>query len=200
MKNILIFLGCLTSLFSVTPKEALDRLTTGNQHYVDDDLQAPDRSSYRRGELVSSQKPFAAIVGCSDSRVPPEIIFDQGLGDLFVVRVAGPAVGPIELDSIEYSVRVLGASLIFVLGHESCGAVTAVLGGNTADIEDLANLIQPAVKGITNLEEAIKANVRWTVDNLKKTPLIKKYMKAGKLDVVGGYYNLEDGRIEILNK
>lgn len=194
---VLLFLT--QTLIGLTPQETLARLMEGNRHYVEDHLRSPDRTSYRREELISKQKPFAVIVGCSDSRVPPEIIFDQGLGDLFVVRVAGQVTGPIELDSIEYAAK-LGASLIFVLGHEACGAVGAVLSGNTADIENVAHLIQPAIKGIktSDLEAAVKANVRWIVAHLKKTSLIKQLMKAGKIDVVGGYYTLSDGHIELL--
>jgi carbonic anhydrase len=202
MKLIPIFLVSLQTLFAITPQEVLDRLVEGNRHYVADDLRSLDRSLYRRQELVTSQKPIAAIVGCSDSRVPPEILFDQGLGDLFVVRIAGQAVGPVELDSIEYAVKVLGASLIFVLGHENCGAVKAVLSGETEGIEEIARLIKPALRGIksTDLEKAVKDNVKWTISYLKGTPIIKPLLKEGKLAIVGGYYNLSDGHIEILNK
>ncbi len=202
MKSGLIFLACIQSLFAVTPQEALDRLVEGNKHYVNDNLRSLDRNSYRREELVANQKPFAVILGCSDSRVPPEILFDQGLGDLFVVRVAGQVAGPIELDSIEYGIKVLGASIIIVLGHESCGAVNAVLTGNTEGIEELARLIKPALRGVKpmDLETAIKDNVKWTMQYLKGTAIIKQMMKEGKVALVGGYYNLSDGHVEILNK
>jgi len=202
MKMLVVFLVSLHSLFAVAPKEAFDRLMEGNKHYMEDNLRELDRGSYRRDELVLTQKPFAVIVGCADSRVPPEIIFDQGLGDLFVVRVAGPVVGAVEIGSIDYAVKVLGARLIFVLGHESCGAVTAVLTGNTGDIEEIADLMKPALKGIkpTEVEAGVKANVLWTIDSLKKTSYIKKMMKEGKIGIVGGYYSLSDGHIEILKK
>lgn len=184
----------------ITPQEAFDRLMRGNQHYMVDAPESPDRTSVRRLELYQKQKPFAIIVGCSDSRVPPEIIFDQGLGDLFVVRVAGQVVGPIELDSIEYAVKYLGSALIFVLGHQNCGAVSAVLKGKTADIEDVARLIEPAIEPLRRktLENAVKANVRYVVEHLKGTSLIQQKMKEGKLNVVGGYYSLPDGRVEVL--
>lgn len=173
----------------------------GNQHYVADAPVSPDRTSMRRMEVHQKQKPFAVIVGCSDSRVPPEIIFDQGIGDLFVVRVAGQVVGPVELDSIEYAIKYLGANLVFVLGHQSCGAVSAVLKGKTADFEDVANLIKPAIQSLPkkNVEAAVKANTRYVVEYLKGTSLIQKSMKEGKVDVVGGYYHLPDGRVEILH-
>jgi carbonic anhydrase len=185
----------------ISPNEAFDRLMDGNLRYMEDRFENEDRSSLRRLEIYQKQRPFAIILGCSDSRVPPEIIFDQGLGDLFVVRVAGQVVGPIELDSIEYAVKYLGASLIFVLGHQSCGAVNAVLKGQTSDIEDVADLISPAIRSVRRqgLETAIKANIAWVVDGLKKTSLISGMMKEGKLDVVGGYYSLPDGRVEVLD-
>src|SRR3990170_7095870 len=119
---------------SLNADVALQELIAGNQRYAAGKLTHPHQTTRHRQELIQRQEPFAIIVGCSDSRVPPEIIFDQGLGDLFIVRVAGQVVGPVELDSIEYSVKYLGSTLIFVLGHESCGAVTAVIDGKTADI------------------------------------------------------------------
>ena len=159
-----------------------------------DELIHPNVSSSRREEILKLQKPCTVIVGCSDSRVPPEIVFDQGLGDLFIVRVAGNVVGPVELDSIEYAIKQLGASLVMVLGHESCGAVTAVLDGKTEDIEDVANLIKPAIKHAKGVESAVKDNVRWIVRHLKNTSLIK----AKKVECVGAYYHLGSGQVEIL--
>jgi carbonic anhydrase len=202
MKKVSLFLACFQVLLAASPQESLERLIEGNRHYVEDNLRSLDRSSYRREELLLKQNPFAVIVGCSDSRVPPEIIFDQGLGDLFVVRVAGQVAGPIELDSIDYAIQVLGASLVVVLGHESCGAVKAVLSGNTAGIEEIARLIKPALRGVkpADLEMAVKENVKWTISYLKSTPIIKKMVKEGKLAVIGGYYNLSDGHVEILHK
>lgn len=181
------------------PQEALQMLIEGNARFSSDQSEHPDRTSERRLETVQLQTPFACIVGCSDSRVPLEIIFDQGIGDLFIVRVAGNVVGPLELDSVEYSVIYLKSKLILVLGHENCGAVAAVLAGQTKDIEDVAKLIQPAVneaKG--DLETAIKANVRKVVRQLQNTPVIKDYMSKGKVDVRGGYYNFHTGKVELL--
>lgn len=163
-----------------------------------DDLIQPDVSSYRREEILKKQKPCAVIVGCSDSRVPPEIIFNQGLGDLFTVRIAGNVVGPIELDSIEYAVKTLGASVVMVLGHESCGAVTAVMSGQTADIEEIANLIQPAIKQAKSVEAATKDNVRWVIRYLQSTPLLKKAISEKKVHCVGAYYHLGSGEVELL--
>ncbi len=187
----------------LTPRQALVRLMDGNLRYIQDKLLHPNRSQERRLAVVNAQTPFAIILGCSDSRVAPEIVFDQGIGDLFVVRVAGNVAGPIELDSIEYSGLYLGSSIVLVLGHESCGAVTAVVQHNTKEIENIAELIEPAVKASAilpgnRIENAVKANVRMTVDYLKKTPNISKLIHEGKLDVIGGYYHLNNGEVEIL--
>lgn len=196
MKGIFLFFA-LTS-FAMDPSEALDLLKQGNARYTQDQSTYANHSMDRRKETKAGQSPFATIVGCSDSRVSPEIIFDQGLGDLFIVRVAGNVVGPIGQDSIDYSVSYLGSSLVMVLGHEACGAVTAVVKGKTEDIENIAKLVKPAVKNIQNIEQAIKANVRWTVSQLKENSLIKELMAEGKIDVVGGYYHLGTGQVEIL--
>lgn len=186
-------------VFGQTPSELLQRLVDGNKRYAQDELRHADHSADRRNNLVQRQKPFAVIMGCSDSRVPPEVIFDQGVGELFVVRIAGNVAGPIELDSIDYATKVLGASVILVLGHESCGAITAVIQNNTADIKNVAALIQPAVKNTTDLETAIKANVRYVVANLKKRPLSKSLIDENKLICVGAYYHIQSGEVEILN-
>ena len=199
MYRVIVSLCLLVNLgFSESPAASLQQLMEGNQRYVDNRPLHPDISSERREELVEKQQPFAIIVGCSDSRVAPEIIFDQGLGDLFIVRVAGNVVGPVELESIEYSADNLGTSLLIVLGHESCGAVTAVMKGQTKDIKDVADLIKPAIKGAPNLEAAIKANVRWVVAGLKKNPVLKRLLLQKKMDCIGAYYHLDTGRVEIL--
>ena len=200
MRWKLLLLSCIAihSGFSQPPSEGLQSLIDGNRRYAEDKLLHADHSADRRNALLQGQKPFATIVSCSDSRVTPEIIFDQGVGDLFVVRVAGNVIGPIELDSIDYSVRVLGSSLILVLGHESCGAVQAVMEKNTADIEQIAALIQPALKKSTDLEMAIKANVQYFVASLKKSPLLKRLMAERKLECVGAYYEIATGNVEIL--
>ena len=187
-----------------TSQEALKRLMSGNERYVKDKLEHPDRTSERREALTASQSPFAIILGCSDSRVSPEIVFDQGIGDLFVVRVAGNVVSRVELDSVDYAALYLGSSLILVLGHENCGAVKAVLSKNIKDIETVAALIEPAVtpfrgeKGEGVLTDAIKANVKQVVKQLKQAPVIANLMSQKKIDVKGGYYNLSSGSVEIL--
>ena len=186
----------------VTPEAALVRLLEGNERFTKDQLLSPDRSQDRRAATAARQQPFAIIVGCSDSRVPPEVIFDQGIGDLFVVRVAGNVVGPLELDSIEFSVLVNNSSIILVLGHQNCGAVSAVLSHNSRDIKAVAALIEPAIRTVQenkgSLEAAVKANVRSVVDNLSRIEIFQEPIKAGRLIIVGGYYNLVSGKVEIL--
>jgi carbonic anhydrase len=186
-----------------SPDEALERLVSGNKRYADDKTVCPDRHQERRMALISKQKPFAVIVGCSDSRVSPEILFDQGVGDLFVVRVAGNVVGPLEMDSIDYSVAVLKSSVVLVLGHQSCGAVTAVVNGQTADIQEVAKLIEPAVASVRGkpgdpVENAIKANVKRTVEQLKTSKIFAPLIQEQKLKIVGGYYHLENGIVELI--
>ena len=182
------------------PNKALQLLMEGNGRFMNDCSTHPNRAVERRQETAGLQEPFAIILGCADSRVSPEIIFDQGIGDLFVVRVAGNVMGPITLDSIEYSVIYLHSTLIMVLGHENCGAVTAVLQGNTKDIENVANLILPAIeesKGQEGdrLENAIKDNVINTVRSLSATPVLSKFLAEKKLMIVGGYYNFHSGEV-----
>lgn len=187
----------------MSPKKAFQQLMSGNARYTADKLEHPNRTIERRKSITAKQEPFAIIVGCSDSRVSPEIIFDQGIGDLFIVRVAGNVVGPIELASIEYAVEDLHSSLVFVLGHENCGAVNAVINHQTKDIESIAEKIETALRNNkiifskNPLENAVKANVRWVIQELKKNELIEKFIKEKKIEVVGGYYHLTSGKVEL---
>jgi len=201
MKILLSLL--FTSFCLAGPAESLKKLLEGNERYYSDQSIHPNRSRERREETAALQEPFATIVGCSDSRVAPEIIFDQGVGDLFTVRVAGNVVGPIELDSIEYSVIYLHSSVVLVLGHENCGAVKAVIAGQTQDIEAVAQLIEPAVRETRSVKEGrlsrtIEANVRNVTNVLKKSPALKKLIDEKKLSIVGGVYHFETGQV-ILN-
>lgn len=187
------------SAFALTPDEALTRLLDGNKRYRKDEPHNRFAASQRREETLHKQTPFAVILGCSDSRVPPEIIFDQGVGDLFIVRVAGNVVGSVELDSIRYATQTLHSNLIFVMGHESCGAITAVLEGKTADIQAVADLVPPQVKEEHNVEKAVKANVRWVVNSLRKSSRFKKLIDEGKIAVQGAYYHFSSGEVELLD-
>src|SRR5437763_12915858 len=153
---------------SVAPAEAISKLKGGNGHYTSGTLQHPGQTAERRTELANTQHPFATIVSCSDSRVPPEIVFDQGLGDLFVLRVAGNVINDESLGSIEYSVDVVAVRLIVVLGHQRCGAVKAAketIAAKTeapAHIQSLVTAIQPAVEATVkdDLEATVEANVK----------------------------------------
>lgn len=186
-----------------SPQESFEELVKGNRRYMTGQLLHPNRSEESRQRVSAEQRPFAVVLGCSDSRVSPEIIFDQGIGDLFVVRVAGNTAGPIEIESMQYAVLYLKSSLILVLGHERCGAVTAVVNGETKMIQNLANRIEPAVKASKAMtgdpiENAIKENILNTVAQLKKTTTFAELIQKGELSVVGGYYDLNQGSVEIL--
>jgi len=184
-----------TESVGIDANTALQKLIKGNEHFVSMNLKHPDQNKLRRTELTKGQQPFAVILSCSDSRVSPEIVFDQGLGDIFVVRVAGNVLDDNVIGSIEYAVEHLGAQLIVVLGHERCGAVSAAVkgvGGNS-HILCLAKAIQPAIdKAKTEkgdlIDNSIHDNVKLVVDSLKSSePVLSEYIKNGKLSVVGAY-------------
>jgi carbonic anhydrase len=199
MKYILpILLVFFAPIVGLTPTESLQILVDGNNRYVTDKPLFADHSSDKRLNLKGGQNPFAIILTCADSRVIPEIVFDQSTGNLFVVRVAGNVAGPVELESIEFAAKVFESSIIVVLGHESCGAVKAVLNNNAKDIPAIAALIKPALRKGENLESAIKQNVASIVASLKNNPDLKKLLDEKKLDVVGGYYKIKTGKVEIL--
>lgn len=189
-----------------TSDEALQKLMDGNKRFVGGKAARPHQTAKRRGEVASGQAPFASILSCSDSRVPPEVIFDQGLGDLFVVRVAGNVADDPGIGSLEYSVAILGAPLLVVLGHSACGAVEATLkGGETpGKVGSLVKLIAPAadkVKGQPGdaLANAIHANVTLTVDRLKTTgPMLTDALEKKKLKIVGAHYDLASGKVTLL--
>jgi carbonic anhydrase len=193
---------------SVAPAEAISKLKEGNGRYTSGNLQHPGQTAERRTELANTQHPFATIVSCSDSRVPPEIVFDQGLGDLFIVRVAGNVINDEGLGSIEYSVDHLGTRLILVLGHQSCGAVKAARetiaakGKAPGHIESLVKAIAPAVEATAkdDLETTIKANVKNVVQALRSsTPILKAKVDSGEIQVIGGYYSLDTGAVSLLD-
>src|SRR5205809_2902525 len=192
---------------SVAPAEAISKLKEGNGRYTGGNLQHPGQTAERRTELANTQHPFATILSCSDSRVPPEIVFDQGLGDLFIVRVAGNVINDEGLGSVGYSVDHLGTRLILVLGQRSCGAVKAARetiaakGKAPGHIESLVTAIKPAVESTANgdLDATIKANVKNVVQALRSsTPFIKEKVDSGKIQVIGGYYSLDTGAVTFL--
>ncbi len=194
---------------SVAPAEAISKLKEGNGRYVGGNMQHPGQTTERRAELAKSQYPFATIVSCSDSRVPPEIVFDQGLGDLFVVRVAGNVIDDHALGSIEYGADHLGVRLIVVLGHQNCGAVKAARETIAAKskapghIQSLVTAIRPAVEATAkgDLEATIKANVNDVVRTLRSsTPILKAKVDSGEVKVIGGYYSLDTGSVSFLEE
>lgn len=197
----------------VDPGEALKRLTEGNSRFVDGKTRHAHEGADWRRHLVATQKPFATILGCSDSRVPVELVFDQGFGDLFVVRVAGNVVAPDVVGSLAYAIAHLGTRLVVVLGHQGCGAVTAALEAlktpekEPPSIEALVNLIKPGLPnplpGNTveqKLQAAVEANVRWSVKQLASIPAGKKAIEAKKIDLVGGVYELTTGKVRFLDR
>lgn len=198
-----ILVGCLVATaaaFAVTPDAAIEKLKSGNERFVQEMAKNPNQTMERRLNFKNSQSPFAVVVACSDSRVAPEILFDQGVGDLFVVRDAGNVVADTELDSINFAILHLRTPVVMILGHESCGAVDAVVKGNDEDIPAIAKLIEPAVEKSkkmwgSRLENAIKENVRLGVQKLKDYPTYQKLIKQGKLKVIGGYYDFKTGRV-----
>jgi carbonic anhydrase len=190
---------------AVEADRALQMLTEGNGRFVAGRRMVRDEPK-RRQELATSQAPIAVIVSCSDSRVPPELVFDQGLGDLFDVRTAGHVVGDMELGSIEYAAEHLGTRLVVVLGHARCGAVTAAVSGGEAPghIPAVVKAIAPAVAETKShpgdaVENAVRANVRDTVRALRSSdPVLSHLVHDGKLKIVGGRYDLDTGRVEFL--
>ncbi len=192
---------------TVAPAEAIAKLKEGNARYTSGNLQHPGQTTERRAELTKSQHPFAIILSCSDSRVPPEIVFDQGLGDLFIVRVAGNVLNDEGLGSIEYGVEILGARFIVVLGHQSCGAVDAAMktvaakGKAPGHIQSLVTAIKPVLTATAkgDLDTMIKANVKHVVDRLRSsTPILKARVDSGEVQVIGGYYTLDTGAVTFL--
>lgn len=186
--------------------QALRKLKEGNQRYVSFKRSYPDQDAMRLKTVAKGQHPFAVILGCADSRVPPELLFDQGLGDLFVIRVAGNILNDATLASIEFATAELGVPLVMVLGHQRCGAVNAALDGGEVPghIGRLVEAIKPALVGIQDqkgdkLDNAIRANVKMVVKQVTaSTPILSDLVTKGKLKVVGGHYGLENGVVEMI--
>ncbi len=203
---------------SMTAQEALQALKDGNRRYVAGrHEQGSGVDAGRRLRLTAGQNPLAVVIGCSDSRVPVEIVFDQGLGDLFVIRVAGNIVRSSQIESVEYAVGELGTPLVVVLGHEGCGAVTAAVQELRADtpplplrlpslMKSLRPVVEPLLEGGTPpprpefIDQVVRANVRHSVDALRaSSPLITKKEQAGSLLLLGAEYSLNDGKVVFLD-
>ena len=190
----------------LTPDAALQKLIDGNRRFVERRRQNPNQDFARITEVAQSQAPFAAILGCADSRFPSEIIFDVGFGDCFVCRVAGNVTTPEEKGSLEFGTLVLGAKVLMVVGHERCGAVKAAIDNAEVpgQIGSLIDAIKPAVQRSKNrpgdkVENAVKENVKLQAQRLKESPVISQLIQQNKLKVVDGYYDLDTGAVEVLS-
>lgn len=191
----------------VSAADALEKLKAGNARYVEDRREHPNSDLARLAKLVNGQAPFAIVLACSDSRVIPELIFDRGLGDLFVIRVAGNiSDNDAVLGSIEYAAVLLGVNLIVVLGHQSCGAVTAAVDGKATDlhIDELVRAIAPAVEIARTqegdlIDNAIRCNAHYVADHLRTTgPVLGDLVKDRGMEVLSAYYRLDTGAVEFL--
>ena len=198
----------------ISPTDALQRLRDGNRRFVAGERgDANSVSEARRAELVGGQNPFAAIVACSDSRVPVELLFDQGLGDLFVIRVAGNIVAPSQIGSVEFAAAQLGTRLVVVLGHSNCGAIDAALqaiasSGEAAspNLRAIVDSIRPALEPLVatgsdvDLAEAVAANVRQSVLQLRESSsILQDFENAGDIMIVGAEYSIESGEVEFFD-
>lgn len=194
----------------ITPDEALKKLMDGNARFMKDDKEYVNWGEVRRKELAKGQKPFAVILSCSDSRVPPEHVFDQELGDIFVIRVAGNVADPIELGSVEYAAEHLNVPLVMVMGHRSCGAVTAATAGGKPEgnIGAIIKKITPAVESAKKrakdkdkvLDAAIEDNAILVSKTLtEKSEILKRLVESGKVKIVSAVYELHTGKVDILD-
>lgn len=198
----------------LSARDAFARLREGNRRFITGKQSDAVASPARRSELVSEQNPIAIILGCSDSRVPAEIIFDQGLGDLFVVRVAGNIVAPSQVGSIEFAAAQFGTKLVVVMGHSNCGAIGATLDEldrpsdlRSPNLRSIVDRVRPSVETLLELGDrperdvlmrrAVRANVRSSVDHLRHgSEILERLILQGELEVVGAEYDLETGVVE----
>lgn len=185
-------------------EEVIARLKQGNENFVADKLDGKLQDSSRRSELTGGQQPHTIVLSCADSRVVPELAFDSGLGELFVVRVAGNVANTSSMASIEYAVAHCGSKVIVVMGHQSCGAVTAAMAGgdNGPNINHLLEHIGPAMAASpegASVTEVVKVNAKQTVqDLLSKSDIIKNAADSGQIKLVPAYYNLDSGKVDFL--
>lgn len=190
-----------------TPDQVLAELLAGNKRFIDNQTEAPNQNYNRLQEVATGQKPLVSIMSCSDSRVPLAIVFDRGLGDLFVVRDAGNIATPEEIGSLEYGAFVLGTPIVMVLGHEKCGAVQAALDGSPlpGQIGSIVAAIQPAIDRANQEDseefyiETIKRNVMLQAEKLQASPLLNDLVEQGKLKIVGAYYSLKTGEVSLIS-
>jgi carbonic anhydrase len=201
----------------ISADEALSRLLAGNKRYVESKMNAcGETTAAAREKLARDQKPYAIILSCSDSRVPPELIFDKSLGEIFVVRVAGNVPDPIVLGSIEYAAEHLGSPLVMVLGHERCGAVKATVAANgkgEGNIGAIVKAIAPALKKAKKekncdpkdkeklVECVVDANAKMVAQSLtKQSKILRELVHEGKLKIIAAKYDLDDGKVTVFGE
>jgi len=201
---------CDTTLV-YTAQQALARLVAGNERFVRGKARFPTVKKEVLAGLAKAQQPFATIVGCSDSRVPPELVFDAGFGELFIVRVAGNVISPEVVGTLQYAAVHLHTPLFVILGHQGCGAVQAALAAKFEGARErrrIARLLKRILPGLravsrsgsaeAQMAAAVEANVRWSMQQLRETPEGKARMKEGVLKLVGAIYELKTGRVRYL--
>jgi carbonic anhydrase len=198
---------------SLSPEQALQRLINGNRRFRDAKASSEART-WSRQLATQAQRPFAIVLGCSDSRTPVEILFDEGFGDLFVVRIAGNIVAPSVVGSIEFAASQFGSRLVVVMGHTRCGAVAATVraietghGPESKNIRSITDRVAPHIAGLVRpgdpdgvLREAVRANVRASADHLRHgSQILEELVMSGRLAVVGAEYELETGAVNFLD-
>ncbi|MHC5825215.1 MAG: carbonic anhydrase, partial [Nostoc sp.] len=190
----------------ISPNESVKRLLDGNQRFIHQKRKYPDQSLEHLRLVAKAQYPFATILGCADSRIPAEIVFDQGLGDLFVVRVAGNVVSDTVIGSLEYSTVVLGSQLIVVLGHRRCGAVTEAIKNQPLPgrIGLIIEGIKPSLERVKfrtddNMQDAVIANIKYQAEKLQESStILTKFLYEGKLKIVGACYDIDTGKVNLI--
>jgi carbonic anhydrase len=197
----------------MTADEALERLRAGNERFVRGEARFPTVQKEILAELAKGQQPYATILGCSDSRVPPELVFDAGFGELFIVRVAGNVISPEVLGTLQYAGVHLRTPLFVVLGHEGCGAVEAALAAKWQGMRErsrIARLLENILPGLheigaelrpqAQLAAAVEANVRWSMHQVLETPEANQRAAEGVMKLVGAVYELKTGRVRFLSQ
>lgn len=197
-----------SNIENLSAKQALKKLKTGNERFIKFQSKHPDETKSRRKEMVKGQHPFVVILSCSDSRVPPEIIFDQGLGDIFEIRNAGNVLNEHVIGSIEYAVMHCGVKLIVIMGHQDCGAIAATLSGvsETKYIQALEDSIKPAMEDCKNQgleinsDNVVKAHVMQDIKELtQQDNELVQYMKKHDVKIIPAYYHIDSGKVDFLN-
>lgn len=198
----------------LSPKEALNKLVEGNNRFASNNSIHPNRCDETKNALLKQQKPFVAVLSCSDSRVPIEIIFDAGLGDIFAVRTAGHVLSKEVIGSLEYAIKSLGVKLVMILGHENCGAVNTAIQTYKNDeydvlsenLQSIMNHLYPAIEKVKDksedfLNSAVKSNIYYQLEDLiKKDIYIAEKVQKGEIALIGAMYSLATGRVDILKE